>query len=429
MNRKFIILIGDGMADWPIPSLGGRTPLEAANKPHMDFMASRGALGMVQVVPKEMYPGSDVSNLSIIGYDPREVYTGRSPLEAASMGVDLGQDDVAVRCNIVCLKNDGADTEMADYSAGHITTPEAAELLEALQKQVNDRGCGVCEGSAIPSLVDTVGRGAKDSGVRFYPGVSYRHLMVWPGGYDALKTTPPHDIHGKKITDYLPKGEGAEFLLELMEISREIFPDHSVNRKRIEAGKPPGNAIWLWGQGKAPRMETFQEKYGLKGSVVAAVDLIRGIGVYAGLETVTVPGATGYIDTNFRGKAEYALRELDSKDFVLIHVEAPDEAGHNGSVPDKIRAIERIDEEMVGPILARARDKGDLTVLVLPDHPTPVAIRTHSQEPVPFIFYPAPPGLSSFHGKRYTEADAKETGQFLDAGTRLIDYLLAEKDA
>jgi len=429
VSRKFIILIGDGMADWPIPSLGDRTPLEAANKPHMDFMASRGALGMVQVVPKEMYPGSDVSNLSIIGYDPREVYTGRSPLEAASMGVDLGPDDVAFRCNIVCLKNDGADTEMEDYSAGHITTPEAAELLEALQKQVIDQGCGVCEGSAISSLVNTVGRGTKDSGVRFYPGVSYRHLMVWPGGHDALETTPPHDIHGKKITDYLPKGEGAEFLLGLMEISREIFPDHLVNRKRIEAGKPPGNAIWLWGQGKAPRMETFQEKYGLKGSVVAAVDLIRGIGVYAGLETVTVPGATGYIDTNFRGKAEYALRELDSKDFVLIHVEAPDEAGHNGSVPDKIRAIERIDEEMVGPILARARDKGDLTVLVLPDHPTPVAIRTHSQEPVPFLFYPAPPGLSSFPGKRYTEADAKETGQFLDAGTRLIDYLLAVKDA
>jgi 2,3-bisphosphoglycerate-independent phosphoglycerate mutase len=428
VSRKFIILIGDGMADWPIPSLGDRTPLEAANKPNMDFMASQGALGTVQVVPKEMYPGSDVSNLSIIGYDPREVYTGRSPLEAASMGVDLGQDDVAFRCNIVCLRNEGADTEMEDYSAGHITTSEAAELLEDLQKQVDNRGC-LREGPAIPPPVGNEGKGAKNSAVRFYPGVSYRHLMVWPGGYDAQETTPPHDLHGKKITEYLPKGEGAEFLLELMEISREIFPDHPVNRKRIEAGKLPGNAIWLWGQGKAPRMETFKEKYGLKGSVVAAVDLIRGIGVYAGLTTVSVPGATGYIDTNFRGKAEHALRELDSKDFVLIHVEAPDEAGHNGSIPDKIRAIERIDEEMVGPLLARARDKGDLTFLVMPDHPTPVAIRTHSQEPVPFIFYPAPPGLSSFPGKRYTEADAKETGQFLDAGTRLIDYLFAEKDA
>ncbi len=407
MSRKFIILIGDGMADWPVPSLGDRTPLEVAHKPHMDFMASRGALGTVQVVPKEMYPGSDVSNLSIIGYDPREVYTGRSPLEAASMGVDLRQDDVAFRCNIVCLKHDGADTEMEDYSAGHITTPEAADLLETLQKRADGRGCGV----------------------RFYPGVSYRHLMVWPGGHDALETTPPHDLHGKKITEFMPKGEGAEFLLELMEMSREIFPGHMVNRKRMEEGRSPGNAVWLWGQGKAPRMETFQEKYGLKGSVVAAVDLIRGIGVYAGLERVAVPGATGYIDTNFRGKAEYALRELEHKDFVLIHVEAPDEAGHNGSAPDKIRAIERIDEEMVGPLLARARDKGDLTVLVLPDHPTPLAIRTHSQEPVPFLFYPAPPGLSSFPGRRYTEADASATGQFLDAGTRLIDYLLAGKDA
>jgi 2,3-bisphosphoglycerate-independent phosphoglycerate mutase len=404
VSRKFIILIGDGMADWPIPSLGDKTPLEAANKPHMDFMASEGALGMVQVVPDGMYPGSDVSNLSIMGYDPREMYTGRSPLEAASMGVELGQEDVAFRCNVVCLKNAGADTEMEDYSAGHITTPEAAELLTALQEKT-------------------------DGGVRFHPGVSYRHLMVWPGGTDVMVTTPPHDIHGKKITEYLPKGDGAELLLSLMEISREVLPDHPVNRKRIEAGNLPGNSIWLWGQGKAPRMETIHEKFGLSGSVVAAVDLIRGIGVYAGLEVVNVPGATGYIDTNFRGKAEYALRELESKDFVLIHVEAPDEAGHNGSAPDKVRAIERIDEEMVGPILARARNEGDLTVLVLPDHPTPVAIRTHSHEPVPFTYYPAPPGLSSFPGSRYTEADARETRQLLDLGTRLIEYLLAGKEA
>ncbi len=393
------------MADWPIPSIGDRTPLEAANKPHMDFMASQGSLGMVQVVPEDMYPGSDVSNLSIIGYDPREVYTGRSPLEAASMGVELGKDDVAVRCNVVSLKYHGAKSEMEDFSAGHISTGEATELLHALQAKVADKG------------------------VRFYPGVSYRHLMVWPGGNDAVLTTPPHDIHGKNITDSLPRGEGAEFLLEMMEISREVFPDHPVNRKRIDAGKPPANSIWLWGQGKAPRMMTFREKYGVTGSVVAAVDLIRGIGIYAGLELVNVPGATGYIDTNFRGKAEYALRELENKDFVLIHVEAPDEAGHNGSALDKIRTIERIDEDMVGPILARARNDGDLTVLVLPDHSTPVAIRTHSQEPVPFTFYPSPPGLLSFPGKRYTEADAKATGQFLDAGTRLIGYLFAGKDS
>ena len=405
MTRKFVILIGDGMADWPIPSIGDRTPLEAANKPNMDFMASQGSLGMVQVVPEDMYPGSDVSNLSIIGYDPREVYTGRSPLEAASMGVELGKDDVAVRCNVVSLKYHGAKSEMEDFSAGHISTGEATELLHALQAKVADKG------------------------VRFYPGVSYRHLMVWTGGNDAVLTIPPHDIHGKNITDSLPRGEGAEFLLEIMEISREVFPDHPVNRKRIDAGKVPANSIWLWGQGKVPRMMTFREKYGVTGSVVAAVDLIRGIGIYAGLEVVNVPGATGYIDTNFRGKAEYALRELENKDFVLIHVEAPDEAGHNGSAPDKIRTIERIDEDMVGPILARARNEGDLTVLVLPDHSTPVAIRTHSQEPVPFTFYPSPPGLLSFPGKRYTEADAKATGQFLDAGTRLIGYLFAGKDS
>ncbi len=429
MNRKFVILIGDGMADWPIPSLGGKTPLDAANKPHMDFMASRGALGMVQVVPEDMYPGSDVSNLSIMGYDPKEVYTGRSPLEAASMGVELRPDDVAFRCNVVSLRNAGADTEMEDYSAGHISTREAADLLESLQEKVNGRGGRIREKSAPPSLAGPGGNVDTEAFVRFYPGVSYRHLMVWPVGKDAVETTPPHDIHGKKITDYLPKGDGAEFLLELMEISREIFPDHPVNRKRALAGKPPGNSIWLWGQGKAPKMETYREKYGLSGSVVAAVDLIRGIGVYAGLAVVTVPGATGYLDTNYRGKAEYALRELEEKDFVLIHVEAPDEAGHNGSAPDKVRAIERIDEEMVAPILHRARNHGDLTVLVLPDHPTPVAIRTHSQEPVPFLFYPAPPGLSTFPGRRYTEADAKGTGQFLAAGTLLMGYLLAGRNA
>ena len=403
MARKFVILIGDGMSDWPVPALGGKTPLEAARKPNLDSMASEGAVGMVQVVPVEMYPGSDVSNLSILGYDPREVYTGRSPLEAASMGVELGEDDVAVRCNVVCLKHSGADSEMEDFSAGHIGTKEAAELLASLQAQVDGKG------------------------VRFHPGVSYRHLMVWPGGNDAVVTTPPHDIHGKKITEYLPKGDGAELLLELMEISRELFADHPVNWKRVEAGKLPANSIWLWGQGKAPKMSPFPERYGLSGSVVAAVDLIKGIGSYAGLRVVNVPGATGYTDTNFRGKGEVALRELAERDFVLIHVEAPDEAGHNGDAEEKVRAIERIDAEIVGPLLTSARNEGDLRMLVLPDHPTPVAIRTHSQEPVPFVFYPTPEGLSSFAGKRYTEADAKATGQFVAAGTSLIGYLLGRR--
>lgn len=401
MGAKYLILIGDGMADWPVPSIGNRTPLEAAEKPNMDFMASHGAIGMVQVVPKEMYPGSDVSNLSILGYDPAAVYTGRSPLEAASIGISLGPDDVAVRCNVVALKHDGADSEMEDFSAGHIRTAEAAELLASLQERVADRG------------------------VRFHTGVSYRHLMVWPGGNDRVQTTPPHDIHGKKITEYLPKGDGAELLLTVMEVSREVFADHPVNLRRAAEGKLPGNSVWLWGQGKAPRIPTFQEKFGLSGAVVAAVDLIKGIGIYAGLSVIAVPGATGYIDTNYRGKAEAALRELEAKDFVLIHVEAPDEAGHNGNVQDKIRAIERIDREMLGPILGRAREKGDLRILLLPDHPTPVAIRTHAQEPVPFVFYPAPPGLSTHPGKRYTEADAGASGQFVTAGTRLIGHLLS----
>jgi 2,3-bisphosphoglycerate-independent phosphoglycerate mutase len=401
MGNKYIILIGDGMADWPIPSIGDRTPLEAARKPNMDYMAAHGSIGMVQVVPQEMYPGSDVSNLSILGYDPAAVYTGRSPLEAASIGISLAPDDVAVRCNIVTLKHEGADSEMEDFSAGHISTAEAGELLCALQGRVADRG------------------------VRFHTGVSYRHLMVWPGGSDGMETTPPHDIHGRRITDFLPKGDGAEFLLTIMEISREVLGSHPVNRVRVAEGKRPGNSVWLWGQGKAPRIPTFRERFGLSGAVVAAVDLIKGIGIYAGLEVVNVPGATGYIDTNYRGKAEHALTQLEEKDFVLIHVEAPDEAGHNGSVEDKILAIERIDQEMLGPILARIREKGDLRVLFLPDHPTPVKIRTHAQEPVPFVLYPPPPGLDAETGRRYTEAEARESGQFLPAGTRLIEYLLA----
>jgi len=308
---------------------------------------------------------------------------------------------VAFRCNIVTLKNTGPDTEMEDFSGGHITTAEAGELLSSLQERMAGYG------------------------VRFHTGISYRHLMVWPGGKDTMEATPPHDIHGRKVASYLPKGEGSDLLREIMSISREIFADHPVNRKRVGAGKPPGNSVWFWGQGKAPRMPTFQEKYGLSGSVVAAVDLIKGIGIYAGLEVISVPGATGYTDTNFRGKAEYALRELDRKDFVLIHVEAPDEAGHNGSVAEKIRAIERIDSEMLGPILARIREKGDLRVLLMPDHSTPVALRTHAQEPVPFVFFPAPPGLSETPGTRYTEADARGCGQVVERGTRLIEHLLS----
>jgi len=407
VSSKYLILIGDGMADWPVPALGNRTPLEAARKPNMDFMAAHGALGMVQVVPREMYPGSDVSNLSIMGYDPAAVYTGRSPLEAASMGIALGPDDVAVRCNIVTLAHEGADSEMVDYSAGHISTGEAAQLLAALQERVDG-------GNAA---------GSGWEGVRFHPGVSYRHLMVWPGGNDGVATTPPHDIHGKRITEYLPRGEGSETLLDLMALSREVFALHPVNRARRERGLREGNSVWLWGQGKAPRMTSFRDRYGLAGAVVAAVDLIKGIGVYAGLDVLRVPGATGYLDTDYRGKTEAALRALEDHDFVLIHVEAPDEAGHNGNAADKVHAIERIDGEMVGPLLARARE-GGLRILLLPDHPTPVALRTHAQEPVPFVFYPAPSGLGEARGARYTEADARATGLFVPEGTRLLASLL-----
>lgn len=399
-KRKYIILIGDGMADWPVESLGDKTPLEAAVKPNADFMASDGALGTVQVVPVEMYPGSDTSNLAILGYDPAEVYTGRSPLEAASMGVPLAPDDVALRCNIVSLAGVGDDATMADFSAGHITTAEAAELLASLESV------------------------AKEHGVRFHTGISYRHLMVWPGGNDKIETTPPHDIHGKIVADFRPKGERSDLLRALMDASVGIFRDHPVNSVRIAAGKLPATTIWFWGQGKAPRMPTYKEKFGLDGAVVAAVDLIKGIGRYAGLDVLEVEGATGYIDTNFAGKAKAAIDALETNDFVLIHVEAPDEAGHNGSAPDKVTSIERIDAEMLGPILSRAK-RGDLSILFMPDHATPLSIRTHSQEPVPFIIWPAPPSLAKTPGRRYTEADARSTGQHVDAGRKLVSHLFS----
>ncbi len=399
---KFVIVIGDGMADWKIEALGGRTPLEAAEKEGADRMAREGLLGLVQIVPKTMYPGSDVSNLSILGYDPREYYTGRSPLEAASIGVELSETDVAVRCNIVTIEGDLDNGKMIDYSAGHITTEEATLLLSSLNEKMNGNG------------------------VRFYPGVSYRNLMVWEGGAEDVTTVPPHDIMGMPLVDHLPSGDGAEFLVRVMKESREVFRNHPVNERRKAEGKKEASCVWLWGQGKPPKMPPFEDRYGLRGSVIAAVDLVRGIGKYLGLELIDVPGATGYVDTNFKGKGEYCLAQLEKKDFVLVHVEAPDEAGHNGDAEGKVKAIEEIDRHIISPLLARIDDGEDLRILFLPDHPTPVEIRTHSNEPVPFVMYPSPlAGKSCSSGKRYTEDHARESGVFIDMGTELMSLLLS----
>lgn len=372
MGRKYIVIIGDGMADRPLAELGGRTCLQAAKIPNLDRLATLGEAGVAYTVPDGFPPGSDVANLSVMGYDPRAYYTGRSPLEAASMGVDLGAEDVAYRCNLVTLKVTGGKQSaeggrrsavMEDFSAGHISTDEARILIEEIDRTLgNDR-------------------------LRFYPGVSYRHLMVWRGGKSRIDCTPPHDIQDRNIMDYLPRGDGDETIIELMESSFGVLTAHPVNRKRVENGRRPANSIWLWGQGRRPSMPTFREKYGLSGAVISAVDLTKGIGVYAGFDVVKVPGATGWIDTNYVGKAEHALWALKEKDIVYLHVEAPDEAGHTGDLKNKIKAIEDFDELIVGNIAAGMKQFDEYRILVMPDHPTPLSIRTHSADPVPYIIY------------------------------------------
>lgn len=405
---KYIILLGDGMADRPRADLGGRTCLQAAKTPNLDQLATTGQVGMVSTVPDGYAPGSDVANLSVLGYDPRKYYTGRSPLEAASIGVSLGPDDVAFRCNLVTLKVAGGGSAakhrrtflMEDFSAGHISTNEARTLIEEIGSKLGTEH------------------------IRFYPGVSYRHLMVWKGGKDRIDCTPPHDIQDKDIQDYLPRGEGDDIINELMEASFDILANHPVNKGRLEAGKRAANSIWLWGQGKRPSMPTFREKYGLEGAVISAVDLTKGLGVYAGFEVINVPGATGWIDTNYVGKAEHALFALKSKDIVYLHVEAPDEAGHTGDVKNKIKAIEDFDELIVGNVMHGMKQFDEYRILALPDHPTPLEIRTHSAEPVPFVLYDS---RSERKGGPVTYdeqiADRKDALVFKE-GYKLMDHFL-----
>jgi 2,3-bisphosphoglycerate-independent phosphoglycerate mutase len=346
---KYVIILGDGMADEPLAELGGRTPLEYAEIPNMDRIAREGRCGMLRTVPPGFEPGSDIANLSILGYDPRMSYTGRGPLEAASMGITLRDGEMAYRCNLVAVR----DGVMEDFNAGHITSAEGAELLRDLDA--------------------TLG-----GDVRVYPGVSYRNLMVVSGAEGAA-TTPPHDIVGRAIADYLPRGDDAETLLACMERSREVFAGHPVNRRRLQEGKTPATEIWPWSGGKKPSLVPFREKYGLSGGVISAVDLLNGIARLAGMEVIRVPGATGFLDTDYEAKARYAVSALDRLDFVYMHVEAPDEAGHMGSVEEKVRAIERLDEA-VGIVL----DRPDTVVAVLPDHPTPIRCKTHTADPIPF---------------------------------------------
>jgi len=401
---KYVLILGDGMADYPIPQLNNKTPLQYAKKPNIDFLAKNSEVGMVKTVPEGLSPGSDVANLSVMGFDPKKYYTGRSPLEAVSMGLELSDTDVALRCNLVTLSDeeDYSNKIMIDYSSDEISSSEAKELIEAVNAHFkNDIFC-------------------------FYPGISYRHCLIWSNGLTGLKLTPPHDISGKKVTDHLPKGENNKPLLDMMIKSYDILKDHPVNKARIAKGLRPANSIWLWGEGKRPSLARFDEKYGIKGSVISAVDLIKGIGILAGLKNIEVEGATGNIHTNFLGKAQAALRELESgQDFVYLHVEAPDECGHRNEIENKVKSIELIDEQIVGTLLKGMEKYDDYRIMILPDHPTPLSLMTHTSEPVPFLIYqksrPKNTGVES-----YCEEQAKNTGVYFPEGYKLMDYFLKD---
>jgi 2,3-bisphosphoglycerate-independent phosphoglycerate mutase len=370
----------------------------------MDWMAKQGEIGLVRTIPDGFNPGSEIANLSIFGYDPIRYYTGRGPLEAASLGVKLADDDIAFRCNLVTLKFQGNKIVMEDFSAGHITDGEAKKVILDLNKEM------------------------ATNEIRFYSGVSYRHLMVLKNGaakfsnLEKLELTPPHDIIGKEITTLLSQMK--EPVLALMNESQKLLKSHPINLARESKGLPPANSIWLWGQGRSPRMITLKERFGMDGYVISAVHLIKGIGILAGLEVLEVPGITGYFDTNYDGKAQYAMRGLKEKDFVYVHVEAPDEAGHMGNPQLKIEAIEAFDEKIVGPILEGMKDFRRYKVLVLPDHPTPLSLRTHTADPVPYVIYSNEDGATSFHGETFDEVSAGRSGILIEKGFELVERFL-----
>lgn len=396
---KYIILQGDGMADYPLEVLGGKTPLEAARTPNMDWLAAHGVYGIAHVIPEGFPPGSDVGNMSIMGYDPAVYHTGRSPLEAASMGVALGPNDIAFRCNLVTLGGGGNETFMEDFTSGHISTEEAADLIRDLDRELGGNG------------------------IEFFPGVSYRHLMVWRNGKEKMETTPPHDITDQKTAAYIPKGDGAERLLLMMAGSQRILAEHPVNKKRQANGYRRATSIWLWGQGRAPQLPPLTKRFGIRGGVISAVDIIHGLGVYAGLERIDVPGITGFLDTNYVGKGEYAVRSLEKNDLVFIHVEATDEAGHMGDVEKKIQALEDFDEKVVGTVLKGMALRNDYRILLMPDHPTAIALKTHVSDPVPFVLFSAEaPQNNGPIG--YNEKDAVSTGIVAKKAHRLMEALI-----
>lgn len=399
---KYITFLCDGMADYPAESLGGKTPLAVADNPNMDALCRMGELGLVKTVAEHLSPGSDVANLSVMGYDPDIYYTGRSPLEALSIGVNLKDTDVTFRANVVTLSDDAdyKDKTMLDYSSGEITTKEAHILINYLKENMSfDNIC-------------------------LHGGTSYRHLLVWDGGSTNVTLTPPHDISDRKVTDYLPKGEGADVLLEIMKKSYELLKDHPVNLDRIARGLNPANSLWIWGEGTKPMLSDFTEKYGIKGTMISAVDLLKGIANGTKMEVIEVEGATGNIDTNFDGKAAAAIDAFRrGTDFVYIHMEAPDECGHHGDTDGKIRSIELIDEKVIKPVVEYLKSTGeDFRVLITPDHPTPIVLKTHVRDAIPFVIYDSrkDTGLNL----DYTEENAKSTGLYIEPGYKLMEKLL-----
>mgnify|MGYP002290732107 FL=1 len=402
---KYLVMLCDGMADEPNEALGNSTPMEKANKPCMDSLAAKAEVGIVKTVAEGLKPGSDVANLSVLGYEPAVYYSGRSPLEAASIGIDLKDTDVTLRCNLVTLSDDEdyENKTILDYCADDISSEEAKILIEYIQEKL---------GNDV---------------FRFYPGVSYRHCLVWSNGNPHPGVlTPPHDITGKVITDYIPKGEAVDELYDLMKKSYDLLKDHPVNQARIARGKRPANSIWLWGEGTKPLLDNFSEKFGIKGSMISAVDLLKGIAICAGMNSVDVEGATGYLDTNFDGKCKAAIEEFKKgADLVYIHVEAPDECGHRGEIENKVKAIEMIDEHILGPVVEFLKGYDDFAVLVCPDHPTPLSIRTHTSTPVPYLIYDSKNEINS-GVKVFCEKEARETGNYIEKGFTMMNYFLTK---
>ncbi|MBE6689097.1 MAG: cofactor-independent phosphoglycerate mutase [Ruminococcaceae bacterium] len=407
---KYFVMLGDGMADYKIDSLGNRTPLQAADKPVMDYLASHGCCGKVKTVPDSLVPESDTANLSVMGYDPEIYSKGRSPLEAASIGLEMSPDDYAIRCNVVTLSEDGKyeDKIIIDHSADEISTEEADLLIKAVDEAL----------------------GTED--IRFHTGISYRHCLLWknPPGYDKDERlydfTRPHDILDKRIGEYLPSGEIGKFYRELMEKSYDILNDHPVNRKRREMGKRPANSVWLWSPGKKPRLSSFADRFKLKSTVVSAVDLIKGIGICAGFDSIDVEGATGNVHTNFPGKAQAAIDAFkNGSDFVYVHVEAPDECGHRGETENKVKSIELIDSLILAPVKSYLDSTGeDYKILLLPDHPTPIVRRTHTREPVPFVIFDSRNLTPNSSAKTYDEDSCDLSGVYVEPGYTLIDRFI-----